>query len=135
MERRAAVGELLLRRYGRSPKFHRVVWGRDPGTLKSDIVSQKKRTSTIKLLGFETLKLKVRRLKLRKPTVPSLLCAERTEGDWGQGGANAKDMSQSVCLGTVGYLPAERTWHKALAFVRSPQLPEVQGCARLRRAT
>ena len=41
--------------------------GRDSGTLKSDIVSKK--TSTINLFGFETLKLKNRRLKLWKPTV------------------------------------------------------------------
>ena len=27
--------------YGRFPKFHRVLFGRDPGTLKSDIVSKK----------------------------------------------------------------------------------------------
>ena len=27
--------------YGRFPKFHRVFLGRDPGTLKSDIVSKK----------------------------------------------------------------------------------------------
>ena len=40
--------------------------GRDPGTLKSDIVSKK--TSTINLFGFETLRLKIRRLKLWKPT-------------------------------------------------------------------
>ena len=53
--------------YGRFPKFHRVFLGRDPGTLKSDIVSKK--TSTTNLLGFETLKLKIRRLKLWKPTV------------------------------------------------------------------
>ena len=45
--------------------------GRDPGTLKSDIVSKK--TSTINLFGFETLKLKIRRLKLWKPTVSYLL--------------------------------------------------------------
>ena len=38
--------------YGRFPKFHRVFLGRDPGTLKSDIVSNK--TSTINLFGFET---------------------------------------------------------------------------------
>ena len=45
--------------------------GRDPGTLKSDIVSKK--TSTINLFGFETLKLRIRRLKLWKPTeVPCL---------------------------------------------------------------
>ena len=48
--------------HGRFPKFHRVFLGRDPGTLKSDIVSKK--TSTINLFGFETLKLKIRRLKL-----------------------------------------------------------------------
>ena len=41
--------------------------GRDPGTLKSDIVSKK--TSTINLFGFETLKLTIRRLKLWEPTV------------------------------------------------------------------
>ena len=28
-------------KYGRFPKFHRVLLGRDPGTLKSDIVSKK----------------------------------------------------------------------------------------------
>ena len=38
--------------FGRFPKFHRVFSGRDPGTLKSDIVSTK--TSTINLFGFET---------------------------------------------------------------------------------
>ena len=43
-----------------------ILLGRDPGTLKSDIVSTK--TSTINLFGFETLKLKIRRLKLWKPT-------------------------------------------------------------------
>ena len=53
--------------YGRFPKFHRVLLGRYPGTLKSDIVSTK--TSTINLFGFETLKLKIRRLKLWRPTV------------------------------------------------------------------
>ena len=30
-----------VRVFGRFPKFHRVFWGRDPGTLKSDIVSKK----------------------------------------------------------------------------------------------
>ena len=49
-------------------EIHRVFLGRDPGTLKSDIVSKK--TSTINLFGFETLKLKIRRLKLWKATVP-----------------------------------------------------------------
>ena len=55
--------------YGRFPKFRFPISeiGRDPGTLKSDIVSTK--TSTINLFGFETLKLKIRRLKLWKPTV------------------------------------------------------------------
>ena len=52
---------------GRFPKSHRVFLARDPGTLKSDIVSKK--TSTNNLCGFETLKLKIRRLKLWKPTV------------------------------------------------------------------
>ena len=55
--------------YGRFPKSHRVFLGRDPGTLKSDIVSK---TSTINLFGFETLKMKIRRLKLWKPTVLGL---------------------------------------------------------------
>ena len=41
--------------------------GGDPGTLKSDIVSKK--PSTINLSGFETLKSKIRRLKLWKSTV------------------------------------------------------------------
>ena len=45
--------------------------GRDPGTLKSDIVS--KQTSTMNLFGLETLTLKIRRLKLWKPTVHWLL--------------------------------------------------------------
>ena len=36
--------------YGRFPKFHRSLLGRDPGTLKSDIVS--KNTSTINLFGL-----------------------------------------------------------------------------------
>ena len=68
-ERRGKSLKLLARKipYGRFPKFHRVFSGRDSGTLKSDIVSIK--TSTINLFGFETLKLKIRRLKLWKPTV------------------------------------------------------------------
>ena len=57
--------------YGRFPKFHRVFFGRDSGTLKSDIVSTK--TSTLNLFGFETLKLKIRRLKFWKPTVTETL--------------------------------------------------------------
>ena len=55
--------------YGRFPKFQRVFLGRDPGTLKSDIVSTK--IFTINLFGFEILRLKIRRLKLWKPTIPS----------------------------------------------------------------
>ena len=56
---------------GRFPKFHLVLLGRDPGTLKSDIEIRHRvnKTSTINLFGFETLKLKIRRLKLWKPTV------------------------------------------------------------------
>ena len=57
---------------GRFPKFHRVFLGRDPGTLKSDMVSKK--TSTINLFGFETLKLKIRILKLWKSTVLQVAC-------------------------------------------------------------
>ena len=53
--------------YGRLYNFHRVCWGRNPGTLKSDIVSK----NTINSFGFETLKLKIRKLKLWKPTVGS----------------------------------------------------------------
>ena len=56
---------LILFKHGRLTKFC-VFLGRDPGTLKSDIVSTK--TSTINLFGFETLKLKIRRSKLWKPT-------------------------------------------------------------------
>ena len=62
-----AGARYALSAYGRFPKFHRISFGRDPGTLKSDIVSTK--TFTINLFGFETLKLKIRRLKLWKPTV------------------------------------------------------------------
>ena len=39
-------------RNGRFQRCHRVLFGRDPGTLKSDIVSTK--TSTINFFGFET---------------------------------------------------------------------------------
>ena len=52
---------------GRFPKFHRVFWGRDPGTLKSDIVSKKH--PQLICSDLETLNLKFRRLKLWKPTV------------------------------------------------------------------
>ena len=45
--------------------------GRDPGTLKSDIVSTKNIHNY--LFGFETLRLKIRRLKLWKPTVLLLI--------------------------------------------------------------
>ena len=62
---------------GRFPKFHRVFLGRDPGTLKSDIVSKK--TSTTNLFGFETLKLKIRRLKLWNPTEIRML-GSRSDG-------------------------------------------------------
>ena len=63
-------------RYGRFPKFHRVFFGRDPGTLKSDIVSTK--TYTLNLFGFETLKLKIRRLKFWKPTVVGTMLVGRS---------------------------------------------------------
>ena len=38
---RADLAVLLGWHYGRFPKFDRVCLGRDPGTLKSDIVSKK----------------------------------------------------------------------------------------------
>ena len=44
--------------------------------MKSDIVPTK--TSTINLFGFETLKLKIRRLKLWKPTVVIVLIIIKT---------------------------------------------------------
>ena len=46
------VGLVGRESYGRFPKFHRVFLGRDPGTLKSDIVS--KELSTINLVGFDS---------------------------------------------------------------------------------
>ena len=55
---------------GRFPKFHRVFLGRDPGT---EVPHRVKKTSTLNLFGFETLKLKIRRLKLWKPTVPVVI--------------------------------------------------------------
>ena len=42
----------LIIRYGRFPKCHRVFWGRDPGTLKSDIVSNKYPQSVCSDLRF-----------------------------------------------------------------------------------
>ena len=63
--------------YGRFPKFHRVFSGRDPGTLKSDIMSQK--PSTINLFGFETLKFQIRRLTLWKPTVHVVMFCFKSE--------------------------------------------------------
>ena len=53
--------------YGRFPKFHRVSVGPRPWHI--EIRHRVKKTSTINLCGFETLKLKIRRLKLWKPTV------------------------------------------------------------------
>ena len=55
--------------YGRFPKFHRVFFGPRPWHI--EIRHRVKRTSTINLFGFETLKLKIRRLKLWKQTVDS----------------------------------------------------------------
>ena len=53
--------------YGRFPKFHRVFVGPRPWHI--EIRHRFKKTSTTNLLGFETLTLKIRRLKLWKPTV------------------------------------------------------------------
>ena len=53
--------------YGRFPKFHSVFVGPRPWHI--EIRHRVKKTSTINLFGFETLKLRFRRLKLWKPTV------------------------------------------------------------------
>ena len=53
--------------YGRFPKFHRVLLGPRPWHI--EIRHRVKQTSTTNLFGFETLKLKIRRLKSWKPTV------------------------------------------------------------------
>ena len=57
---------IILYMYGRFPKFHRVFWA---GTLAHWNPTSCQKKSTINLLGVETLKLKIRRLKLWKPTV------------------------------------------------------------------
>ena len=56
--------------YGRFPKFNRVFVGPRPWHI--EIRHRVKKTSTMNLLGFETLKLKNRRLKLWKPTVTTM---------------------------------------------------------------
>ena len=61
--------------YGRFPKFHRVFVGPRPWPI--EIRHRVKQTSTIDLFGFETLKLKIRRLKLWKPGI-------RFVSDWTQ---------------------------------------------------
>ena len=53
-------------RYGRFPEFI-VVFGPRPWHI--EIRHRVKKTSTNNLFGFETLELKIRRLKLWKPTV------------------------------------------------------------------
>ena len=97
--------------YGRFPKFHRVFcWGRDPGTLKSDIVSKK--TSTTSLFGFETLKLKIRRLKLWKPTVRCFHRSIRRMGIWLQSSPTILSDDWLLCLRNI--LP-ER-WYSMCMF-------------------
>ena len=99
--------------YGRLPKFHNVFLGRDPGTLKSEIV---KKTFTINLFGFETLKLKIRRLKLWKPTARdrsnALHRASIQEGD---------QRSRGEC-GTLQqlYAPFALQCHSSLCLQRVP---------------
>ena len=61
--------------YGRFPKFNRVFVGPRPWHI--EIRHRLKKTSTINLCGFETLKLKIRRLKLWKPTVRAQLLKGR----------------------------------------------------------
>ena len=65
--------------YGRFPKFHRVF---GPRSWHIEIRHRVNKTSTISLFGFETLKLKIRRLKLWKPRLtsappPGIRCACR----------------------------------------------------------
>ena len=55
--------------YGRFPKFHLCFFGPRPWHI--EIRHRVKKTFTINLFGFETLQLKIRRLKLWKPTVSS----------------------------------------------------------------
>ena len=98
--------------YGRFPKFHRVCLGRDPGTLKSDIVSKK--TSTINLFGFETLKLKIRRLKLWKPTA------------WGVSRARTVVFSRAVGCGFVVSANLRNTcWPFYMGKSQSPQISAI----------
>ena len=68
-DRHRLVGQSLMHLivYGRFPKFHRVLFGPRPWHI--EIRHRVKQTYTIKLFGFETLKLTIRRLKLWKPTV------------------------------------------------------------------
>ena len=64
---RASARQTQQRWCGRFPKFHRVfVW---PRPWHIEIRHRVKRISTINLFGFETLKLKIRRLKLWRPGV------------------------------------------------------------------
>ena len=84
--------------YSRFPKYHRAFLGRDSGTLKSDIVSKK--TSTMNLFGFETLKLKIRRLKLWKPTVS--VCSVRSGRGGGRGSASPEVIH--MCVHTYIYM-------------------------------
>ena len=70
--------------YGRFPKFHRVFVGPRPWHI--EIRHRVKKTSAINLFGFETLKLKIRRLKLWKPTVCSSDIREAMGGAGGAGG-------------------------------------------------
>ena len=63
----AARDVVTARGCGRFAKFHRIFVGPRPWHI--EIRHRVKRTSTINLFGVETLKLKIRRLKLWKPTV------------------------------------------------------------------
>ena len=58
---------IMINSYGRFPKFHRDFVGPRPWHI--EIRHRVKKAFTIDLFGFETLKLKFRRLKLLKPTV------------------------------------------------------------------
>ena len=81
--------------HGRLPKFHRVFVGPRPWHI--DIRHRVKKTSTINLFGFETLKLKVRRLKLWKPTAFGLYVFPLASGSLTQ----IKSSQQAVSIWTV----------------------------------
>ena len=82
--------------YGRFPKFHRVFW---PRPWHIEIRHRVKKTSTMNLFGFETPKLKIRRLKLWKPTVYQVVVSR---------GAGRHKTSMAASSGRQAGLDAEQ---------------------------